>query len=346
MSSDPILSSPNMPTSSRNWQVLIGLILSLGSLYLAFQGVPLSQILDVIPDLLLGYIALAWVASVATLLAKAVRWKLFFSQRPPTFHRSFAIQTIGMFVNSFAPARLGDLLRAYLLGEENDHSKVFVLGTIVVEKIFDMVFLVISMALLLPQVVFPNWVSQPSEVTAILLVLVVLIITLIAWKKEQTLTLIDRIDRRLPTRWNGWILRQLKNLLSSLECIRNFRQLAGIILWSAIIWALGFLTNILVFWGMHLPLSFLPAIFLLVVLQVGVAVPSSPGRIGVFHYLTVLALSVFAIEKGPALSCGIILHIIVYLPLTLLGAFFIWDEKMSWGKIVNFILPNSTRKKS
>lgn len=346
MSSDPVLSSSNTPVSSRNWQILIGLTLSLGSLYLAFQDVPLSQILDVIPDLHPGYIALAGLASVATLLAKAVRWRLFFNRRAPTFQRSFAIQTIGMFVNSFAPARLGDLLRAYLLGEENDHSKVFVLGTIVVEKIFDMIFLVISMVLLLPQVVFPNWVSQPSEITAILLVMVMLVIGLIAWKKEQTLALIDRVDNRLPTRWNGWILRQLKNLLSSLECIRNFQQLAGILLWSAIIWALGFLTNVWVFWGMHLSLSFLPAIFLLVVLQVGVAVPSSPGRIGVFHYLTILALSVFAIEKGTALSCGIILHIIVYLPLTLLGAFFIWDEKMSWGKIVKIILPFSTRKKS
>jgi uncharacterized protein (TIRG00374 family) len=328
------------------WRNLIGLVLSIGFLYLAFQDVPLGEVAALIPTMLPVYILLAVIASILTLLAKGVRWRFFFTERQPTFLQSFSIQTIGIFINSVAPARLGDLLRAYLFSEQNHHSKVFVLGTIIVEKLFDLLFLVISIVILLPLVVFPNWVSRPSELTAILLLVLISIIGVIAWKKEQAIHRIEQFTSIFPERWRNGIQRPLKNLLSSLECVRNWRQVISILAWSAIIWGLGFLTNILVFWSLNLPISFLPAIFLLVVLQVGVAVPSSPGRIGVFHYLTVLALSVFAVEKGPALSCGIILHLVVYLPLTLLGAFFIWNEKIDLEKIKDTIAPFALRKKS
>jgi uncharacterized protein (TIRG00374 family) len=328
------------------WRNLIGLFFSVVFLYFAFRDVPLGEVAAIFPTILPGYIILAVVVSILTLMAKAARWRFFFTERRPTFKQSFSIQTIGIFVNSVTPARLGDLLRAYLFSEQNHHSKVFVLGTIMVEKIFDLLFLVVSIVILLPQVVFPNWVSQPSELTAILLIVLMGIIGLMAWKKERVSNLIEKISPIFPAKWRQWILRQLHNLLSSLECVRNWKQLLGIVAWSGIIWVLGFLTNILVFWSLNLPISFLPAIFLLVVLQVGVAVPSSPGRIGIFHYSTVLALSVFEIEKSPALSCGIILHLVVYLPLTILGAFFMWNEKIDWGKIKDTIMPFTMRKKS
>jgi hypothetical protein len=53
--------------------------------------------------------------------------------------------------------------------------------------------------------------------------------------------------------------------------------------------------------------------------------------------MTVLALSVFSIAREPALSCGIILHLIVYVPLTLIGAYYIWAEKISWSKLMKTI---------
>jgi uncharacterized protein (TIRG00374 family) len=334
----PVLESQPLLVSRRSradtWQIILGLAVSLGSLYLAFNGVQLSQIAAAMPSVNLGLLTLALLASIATLLAKGARWVFLFNQRRPSFQRSFTIQTIGIFVNSIAPARLGDILRAYLMGEEESHSKVFVLGTIVVEKIFDMFFLVVSMVVLLPRVVFPYWVSEPSEITAILLVVFILVCVLILWKRNEFERFLERISKIFPGKVRAWILRQLKNLTESLECVRNPRQLAVILAWSALVWILGFGTNLLVFWAINLSVSAYAGVFLLVVLQVGVAVPSSPGRIGVFHYLTILALSVFAIPKEAALSCGIILHLVVFLPLFLLGAYFIWSEKLTWGKIL------------
>jgi glycosyltransferase 2 family protein len=340
------LKPENRTSKVEFWQILLGLALSIGSIILAFQGVDFTQVLSAIAGAVPGYIALALAASVATLIAKAIRWKYLFHQRPPSFKISFSITNIGSFINSILPARIGDLIRAYLMGEENHQSKVYVLGTIVVEKIFDLIFIVISIGILLPQIVFPTWVSRPSELTAIFVLAFIIAGGVIAWKREMVLHQLEVWSKFLPARWRAPVLRQTGNLLTSLECVRNFKQLVLIFAWTLVIWVLGFGTNLLVFWAMGLPLSILPAIFLLVVLQVGVAVPSSPGRIGVFHYLTVLALSVFAIDKGVALSCGIILHLIVYVPLTILGAFYIWQEKISWSRIMKTVTLASFRGKN
>ena len=62
---------------------------------------------------------------------------------------------------------------------------------------------------------------------------------------------------------------------------------------------------------MGLRLSIWASVLLLVVLQAGLSVPSSPGRIGVFHYLTLVTLMFFAVDRETALSSGVILHLVV-----------------------------------
>jgi glycosyltransferase 2 family protein len=239
-----------------------------------------------------------------------------------------------MLVNSIAPARLGDLLRAYLMGEQQRHSKAYVLGTVVVEKLLDTFFLLVSVALLLPQMVFPDWAAEPSLITAVILAGLILAGGLVLWKRAPVLRWLERLGGVLPVRMRAWALRQTAHLADSLECLRGPRRLALILAGSAVVWGLGVLTNLLVFWAMRLNVSAWAAVFLLVVLQVGVAVPSSPGRIGVFHYLTLLALSVFGVAQETALGVGLLLHLAVYVPVFAFGVWGIWSEKLTWGGLL------------
>ena len=80
------------------------------------------------------------------------------------------------------------------------------------------------------------------------------------------------------------------------------------------------------FVALNLPLSLAAALFLLVVLEIGVAIPSVPGKLGVFHYLCTLALGVFGLEKGEALGYAVLLHFVVFAPPSILGAALLWWE--------------------
>jgi hypothetical protein len=98
--------------------------------------------------------------------------------------------------------------------------------------------------------------------------------------------------------------------------------------WSLLIWTLNILVNYTVFLALGLPLSFAAALFLVIVLEVGVAVPSAPGKLGIFHYLCILALGVFGLEKGAALGYAVLLYFVVFGPPSLLGALFLWWESV------------------
>ena len=78
---------------------------------------------------------------------------------------------------------------------------------------------------------------------------------------------------------------------------------------------------------------FWASLLLLVVLQIGTSVPSSPGRIGVFQYLVILTLSIFAVDRNLALGYSVILYLAVYAPMLIIGCYCLWREKITWQKL-------------
>jgi uncharacterized membrane protein YbhN (UPF0104 family) len=116
-----------------------------------------------------------------------------------------------------------------------------------------------------------------------------------------------------------------------------------LLFWSLLVWFFGWLTNYLVFLSLGIPLSFQAAIVLLVILQIGVVVPSSSGRIGVFHYLTILGLSLFGISKEAAFGYAVILHLVVYGSIAILGVLGIWREKEAWSRFTRLSLRSTLR---
>jgi hypothetical protein len=68
------------------------------------------------------------------------------------------------------------------------------------------------------------------------------------------------------------------------------------------------------------------ATVLLLVLQIGVAVPSTPGKVGVFQTLAVLTLSLFAVDRALAFSYGLLLYVVVAAPQMITAGPFVWQE--------------------
>lgn len=80
-------------------------------------------------------------------------------------------------------------------------------------------------------------------------------------------------------------------------------------------------TNLLIFQGFGLPVPAIAALVLLVVLQIGTAVVSVPGNVGVFHYLTVVTLAAWDVPRPTALAAAVVLHAVSLGPKVVLGAF-------------------------
>ena len=83
---------------------------------------------------------------------------------------------------------------------------------------------------------------------------------------------------------------------------------------SAMLWCSGVLVNYSVLLFLNLEQPLVVSVALLAILQIGVAVPSTPGKIGVFQELSVLGLGLFGIAKTPALAFGLLVHSLILLP--------------------------------
>jgi uncharacterized protein (TIRG00374 family) len=282
-------------------------------------------------------------AAVASFLfstaAKAIRWQLLLAvQRAPLFGRAFSVLSVGLMVNAFLPARLGEFARAYLMGEAEAESKVYVLGTVAVEKVAELLFLLLSLIVLLSQMALPEWLAGPARSTALILAVLVPCFVLLAWQRNFILRIMERASRSITSAWWGWLVRQTRYGFASLDVVRRPSLLIGLFGTSLIVWIISALTNYLVFLAFELVLPFWASLLLLVVLQVGIAIPSSPGRIGVFQYLVILTLSIFAVDKNVALGYSVVLYLVIYMPIALLGVWGLWHEKITWGKLTEAVV--------
>jgi len=312
-------------------QIWLGLILALITVYLAGRTVNFRELLLALQEARLPFIILTLIASLVTISLKGLRWRaLFYPQRPRlSLLRLCDLIVIGQAINFYIPARLGEVVRAYLTGEEAGISKAYALGTIAAEKLIDIVMLAILVAAMLPFLALPDWLATKLWPVFFAALAVGILVTILLGSRRAILRVVDWVLHWLPAplaeRWHS----RISAGLDGLNGLGKPRVAAAVWGWTVAFWLVAGLTNYLLLLAFDLPASPLIAVFLLVVLQAGVAVPSTPGKIGVFHYLCMIALSVFGVPTTVGLAYGLTLHALVIGGVSVWAAIAMW--RRSWG---------------
>lgn len=317
----------------RRWPFWVGLLLGLTCLWLAFRDVSLPDVAQVLSAADGLFLFLTLLVQGANIVSKALRWRALLgdSGRQLRFTTLLTALLAGQIVNLVLPMRLGEVARAYLVGQSQAVGKVFALGTLVVEKVIDSAVLLILALLAVTAVGLPDWLTRPVAVTgAIVVTILLLTVGTFHWPKCRGLA-------SLFARGNAWVENRLamdpERLVVILAQARGGLVTVGqrkVALWTSVwslgVWITALLTNYFLFLALRLDVPFQAAILLLVVLYVGVSVPSSPARIGVFQYLVILGLSLFSVPKSLALTYSLALYVIVFGPIIVLGIGLLWRE--------------------
>ncbi len=325
--------SPNR--TRRNLGLIAGTLLSVLFLWLAFRQVHLREVWEALRQANAWLVGAALAAFLATQAVKAARWKALFypEHRERRLGKLMSVIYIGQAVNAALPARLGEIARAYLLARIESVSGAYVLGTIVLEKALDSLMLLLVVLVTSVFMPFPSWVKGSSLfVSGGMVVLLAAMTALSRWEGRLPAWVVRMVG---PESWLGrlGVMGAVQRAALSLRPLKSLRMNLVLWCWSAGNWALMILTNALVFWAFGLRLPWTAAPLLLAILNIGIIVPSSPGRIGVFHYLCVLTLGLYGVDPALALACGIVLHAIVYLPIFVLGGYFLWRENYDWARL-------------
>ncbi len=319
----------NLLGSKYIW-ALLGLILSGLTLYLALREVSPWEVSRQVRQANTLWVVFAVLNVLANTLFKGIRWYRLTGEvgKKAGLFRVIAANVSGQLLNLIYPARAGDVSRVMLIGQGGS-EKAFTLGTVVLEKLADLVAYVLLAALLLVQLPLPTWLTRP---VTILGGVAIAGMAFVIWWVSSTARgerlgswLASRKVRWLPEQSWSHLIELVQMSLTAIELMRRRKLVLELSFWTALVWLTAMASNALIWIALGMqdthPGDILPASLLLLIgLMAGVAVPSVPGRIGVFEYICILALAVFGIGQAQALTYGIILHAVVLLPALVIGA--------------------------
>ncbi len=337
-------SNPDAPTDSqaldqhrsgrrRSWwlnrRLWLGVILSIVCLALAVADIDFDAMVAALRSANLAWVALAAGLAVATGLAKGWRWRLLLypslpaASSPPgkgtdriSLPRLTNIWMAGAGVNLALPLpRVGDVLRVYLAGEA---GKARVLGTIAAEKLLDLVMLALCFLGLLLFVAMPQELAQRQLSTVGVAALLTVAVIVVLWQRQRVLALANALLQRTPAGERA--AASMEKALQGLDALRQPGPLLAVSLLTVLVGLLSVATTYLIFLALDMPPSWVQSVLLWVVLQVGVSVPSTPGKIGVFQVLCQWTLGLFGVSATLGLAFGVLLYVAVPLTLMVLGA--------------------------
>lgn len=320
-----------MLKSKRLW---IGLIITVVSLVLAFQGIQPDKLAESFAKFNWWWLPVLVLTFLVSYVGRAFRWQALFAPYHPRWSQVFATLNIGYFLSNITPARMGDFVRPYLLGTIEKIPVARALSTVVVERALDGLTVVLFLIILLPLI--PN--MPPEWVTSGLILGAVGIgalagLAILSLQPERGVAFLQKLAAPFQFLNREGLWHFIHNLLAGFGVIRSPRPLLTAGAWSIEVWIIGSLLAWLTLFAMDIHLPFAAGVLIQVAAALAVTVAPSPGQLGVFHLITVKVLSLYAIDPNQALAYAFVLHGLTYILLMLLGIGSAWREGLSWSKI-------------
>jgi len=323
---------------------VIGIIISIFFLWLAFQKVDLKQMGNAFRQANYWYLVPATAGLFFAHWLRALRWRYFLDPiQRIGLYPLFSSLLIGYMANCFVPAHLGELLRAYVIGKREKIPGSLAFATIALERIIDVfTLLLITAATLIlkpfPEgVTIPDWVGTSGYLMFLAASLLFGFLILLKKKTELAIKIAHFFLRPFRANFSSKIEQMLLDFTRGLVPLKHKFDYIIVFFTSIIMWAFyalviyfGFLA--FDFIGTY-SLNAYAAIVVLIITTISIVVPSSPGYLGTYHYLCVLSLGLYGIEKSAALSFASIVHGISFVPIIIVGLLFAWREGVGLSKM-------------
>lgn len=329
----------------RNWRVWLGIAITAVCIWFSTRGIPLG---DVRRAMASGDMLFVWAVSIPSyvmaVFARSLRWR-HLTNPIASIPRSmmFRAQAIGFMVNNIIPLRIGELVRSWYLARESGTSATAILGTVVLERVLDVVCVLLmaagALTLLDPNSGDTGMFSRGALWLLPAAAFPLLLLTLLRVAPQQVLALARFASRPFPQHVDELLERALSRFTMGLGALSGGSHLFWIVVHSITIW-LVFST--LPFWAaLHAfdldlgpPLQMLTTSWiLLAAVGVAVAIPSAPGFVGPYHWAFKEVLVRLGVEPATALAVALVTWFVFWLILTLQGLLLLRMGGVSLGEL-------------
>lgn len=315
-------------------RVVIGLAISLLFIALLLWRADPRKIADALIGANYVWLIPAVLIFFLELWVRAVRYEhIVKTLRPATASGLFPILVIGNMANNLLPLRIGELVRAYMIGERYQLSKMASLGTGVVERLFDGLTL---LALLAGTVVVLGASGAIHDITltavAVFALALAVFIACIA-SPDGSERLISRLTRPLPDRYQHRLVGFAVSFIEGLRSLRHPDAIAWVVVTSIICWTLEALVFACVGQAFDLNVGWGYYVMAVSAANLALTAPSSPGGTGLFEFVVMQVMILAGVDDSTAAAYALAAHFTVLLPATLLGLYCLWSMHLSLGGI-------------
>jgi uncharacterized protein (TIRG00374 family) len=320
--------------SKRTLSILVGVLVSVGALYIVAQGLDFTKVAGALKSANYWWLIPNVVVILVTMLIRAVRWgSMVRPLKVVPFEKLLSATAVGFMANNVLPFRLGEFVRAYSLSsQDKEISKSASLAMIFTERvIFDLITLagIFGLVLLTTELSVPTEVKQGSMLILLAASIGILFTFVMALWPTKVSSFIGKYLTVLPEKVRGIATEVITRFSLGLSFMRSPSAGAMVLAQTVVIWVALGLSNLFVFVAFDLNLPLEASFATLAVVSIWIMVPSTPGFVGVYHAAVVYTLAQYDVGKDEAVACALIMHAAQFTIVTLFGLYYLWKSHLT-----------------
>jgi len=326
------------------FRVASSILFALLFLYLAFRGSDFQKLKSSLEGANYLWALLLIPCLFISNIFRALRWRYLLDpiKRNISFRNLFSSLMIGYMVNNALP-RVGEIVRPYNLGRLEHISKSAVFGTVLVERILDLLSFLLCLAVIfffyrdsLAQA-FP-WLGGASIILSVVTVGAFVLFAFLLGRRDLALQWVHRFTRPFSPASSRKVENLVHSFLDGFLIIREPRQYLMIVVQTIIIWFWYALMMYIPFFAFGMvgdySLNFGVAVVIMVISAIGFIIPV-PGATGTYHWITRECLvRLFGVNVEVALSYATVTHLLGFVSVTVVGLLYFLRDHLRFSEAI------------
>lgn len=312
-------------------------------LYLAFRGNNFNELFIVLKNANYLYaFSGAFVGIIIGSYIRALRWRYFLNPLKENIGMNNLISSmmVGYMMNSIIP-RSGEIYRPFLLASNEKISRASAFGTILAERVFDLISLLVSFGICL--LYFKEQLSETfseynlesiSFYTFIIVTIFVILLIIIIFNLEKSDIIIERITKKiLPAKYHEKVHNIFISLINGFLFIRYPRYYFQILVLSVLLWLSYIYSTYLTLIAFDIHLNLFDSNLVLTMITFALTIPLPANSAGIYHlFATATLVNIYGVDKEAAFGFATVSHLLGLLSLIIIGAFYFVKENLNIKK--------------
>lgn len=311
-----------MDKTKKFFSYLFPLILMVVFLYFAFKNIDFINVVKILESISLFWLIIYFFVWLTSHIVRAYRWKIIINsvKEETSIINLFGATMVGYGVNCIIP-RLGEVYRGLFLGKWEDISRSSMVGTIVLERVIDV--LVLGFSIFISVAIYSGdlfqeviWLESTLYFGFLLIIGLVIFLFLLVKFKEKFYDVILNVVGKISVKIADALGRAFHLLTDGFASLKGAKNIISVFFLSALIMLLYGLTAYIGFFILHMEkiqdVSYSMAWIVMTISAIGVIIPT-PGATGSYHLIVISVLvGIFHFSNDISGAYAILTHSITY----------------------------------